>query len=231
MIEVLSKVGLAFFVILLSLGGTATTSFAHTGSQWWFETWPSGDVKYDMTVGVPGTLGSSYHDEIAEGGKKWNALTNFITFKRSGNEVANFGDAQACNNPSAIHWTNHSSGVAYTLVCQNFFGTVLDRFQITFDSDLPMSEGWYWGFVGVPQGILDYPVQGVSGHEFGHGAGGWHSSESGHFDPTETPNLCGSSVPLADLHTMCSNISNAIGTTHENSLETHDKHTFQHWYP
>lgn len=104
-------------------------AFAHTNGLFWYDTWPAGDIEYDMTVGVPGGLGSNQHNQIAAGGQKWNALTNFITFKRSGNEVAGLNHTNCTGEPNAIHFVNISNALATTLQCQNVIRTVMNRFR------------------------------------------------------------------------------------------------------
>jgi hypothetical protein len=218
------RVALVSFVFLFALLG-ARPAMAHTSSEFWNDTWPAGDVEYNMTFGVPGGLGSNQHDQIAAGGGKWNTLTNFITFKRSGNEVAGFDGSECTGEPNAIHWVNLSNALAFTIQCQNVIRTAMNRFQITFDS----SQNWYYGTSGIPSGY--YMISGVAAHEFGHASGGWGPTNSNHFTTTNTNGLCESSVSDADFHTMCQGAGGRlIGTNQEGSLESHDIHTFQFWY-
>jgi hypothetical protein len=229
----LVKVGFLFLVALLPLA-SAELALAHSHEDYWSDTWPNGDVLYNMTVSIPSGLGSDKHDAIASGGSGWNAQSTRITFKRSGNEVADFDwDGLACDRPNAIHWVPISGANARSIVCQDFFLVRLDRFQIAFDSQPTSPEAWYWGIQGN-QGLNDNFVTGVSAHEFGHAAGGWQEEpgDIGHFDATNNPNLCGGGVPLADLQTMCSSVDERFeGTEAKASLEFHDIDTFQHWYP
>jgi hypothetical protein len=196
--------------------------------MFWLDSWPAGDVTYDMTTAVPGGLGSNQHDQIAAGGQKWNALTNVITFKRSGNEVAGF-DHTNCSpgdsHPSAIHWLNLANFVGQTYTCQNTIHTVIAEFQMTFDS----GTNWYYGTSGIPSGYR--MISGTSAHEFGHAAGGWIGNNGlNHFTVDNTNGLCETSVPLADLHTMCRFDDRFIGNSNQGSLELHDSHTFQIYY-
>ncbi len=221
----LDRLALGAFVLLLLVVG-ASPGFAHTSEDYWSDTWANGDIAYNMTIGVPGGLGSNQHDQIAAGGQKWNALTGRITFKRSGNEVGNFDPFASCSPANSIHWIPLNA-VASTIVCENILRTAIIRFRTAFNSN----ETWYFGTSGVPAGLI--MVSGASGHEFGHAAGGWREccNDIGHFDATNNPNLCANSVPLADLHTMCPFVDRFIGNNHQGSLEFHDGETFQHWYP
>jgi hypothetical protein len=201
---------------------------AHTGSQFWLDTWPAGDIAYDMTTGVPGGLGSNQHDQIAAGGQQWNALTNFITFKRSGDEVSGFNNSD-CDpqdiRPNAIHWVNLTNFIAVVFACQTFNRVTMGEFQMAFDS----SQSWYYGTSGVPSG--SYMVSGVSGHEFGHAAGGWlGNNQQNHFTIDNTNGLCEASVPIGNLHTMCRFADRFKGNNHQGSLEFHDIDTFQVYY-
>lgn len=222
------RAGLVAFAFLFVLLVPLPIVVAHTSGEFWLDTWPAGDIKYDMTTAVPGGLGSNQHDQIALGGQKWNALTNFITFKRSGVEVAGFNHNNCDpgdNHPNAIHWLNLATFVAVTYQCQNTVNNVMAEFQMIFDSSL----NWYFGTSGIPSGY--HMVSGVSGHEFGHAAGGWGPNNSNHFTTSNTSGLCEASVPDSDFHTMCLGAaSRLIGTNLEGSFEFHDIDTFQHWY-
>lgn len=197
----MDRVGLLAFLLLLALIGFSRQALAHTDEDYWTDggIWSNGDVAYDMETAIPGGLGSGQHDAIARGGQDWNALTSEITFKRSGNEVAHFALNQTCNHPNTIHWHSLSNALGATTLCYNIFSTRIVRFGMEFDNDQP----WNYGDSGIPSGM--YQMSGVSAHEFGHAAGGWieNPADIGHYDSNHNPNLCGSSVPLSDRHTMC----------------------------
>jgi hypothetical protein len=203
------------------------TALAHGLNNYWAAFWPTSgsqnEIAYDMTIGVPGGLGSSEHDHIAEGGKAWNQETDEILFKRSGDEVSNFPASNCDSHQSAIHYDEiYGTAVGTTIICGT--GSTITGFQLTLDSLVP----WWWSDATVPNNYFD--AQAVATHEFGHAAGGWtNGTPERHFDENNNAALCGESVPNSDYHTMCA--ENRKGTNHWRSLESHDRHTFTDAYP
>jgi hypothetical protein len=216
-------------IVLLIL--PTTPALAH-GEDWWSDDWPAGDVKYDMSVEVPSVLGSPKHDYFAAGGHAWNDLTDTITFKRSGSEVADFQFDLASNcsqHDSALHFEPIGVGEGATVICFDFWQTRIASFQLALNS----SKSWYWALT-PPIQPSEWDVKGVATHEFGHAAGGWVAqSENGHFNAGDDPGECAASVPVLDLHTMCNGepLKRLKGTFLEQHLEFHDIHTFEARYP
>jgi hypothetical protein len=221
----LDRVGLLSFLLLFVVIGLGPQALAHTNEDYWTDggIWPNGDVAYDMEIKVPGGLGSAQHDAIARGGQDWNALTNRITFKRSGVEVAHFSLNQTCNHPNTVHWHSLSTNLAAVTLCYNIFSTRIVRFGMEFDDDRP----WYYGDSGIPDS--SWMISGVSSHEFGHASGGWieDPADIGHYDAAHNPNLCGISLP--GEHTMCQP-NRFQGTSYQGTLEPHDIDLFQFHY-
>jgi hypothetical protein len=205
----------------------SSAALAHGLNNYWAASWPTSgpqnEILYDMTIGVPGGLGSSEHDHIAEGGKAWNQETDEILFKRSGDEVANFSPGACATHQSAIHYDElFGVVVGETVICGS--GATISGFQLTLDSLVP----WWWSDSTVPNNYFD--AQSVATHEFGHAAGGWtNGTPEKHFDENNYAALCGESVPNSDYHTMCA--GNRKGTNHWRSVELHDRHTFADAYP
>lgn len=219
----------AVLVWALGFALIPTVVLAHNPDNYYNGIWTqnaAAEILYEFTQQVPGDGQGDFADRVADGAQEWNAVPALdLTFKRHG-VTGNYDPFQSCSDlppyKNGIHYRDiNENPAASAKVC--YHDGHIDAFNIAFDP----SYSWYKGTAPGGLGPNEYPVWGMSAHEFGHATGGWlDNTPAGHFDSQANPGLCDDTD---DRHTMCKNW--ATGQWRLRSLEAHDEETFGAAYP
>ncbi len=206
----------------LGLLGTVPAS-AHTWTDWYEDTWNIDTRVYWFSTRFP--TGTNIRARTVEAGDAWEALSGTLQFNLGAGADRppwpGTPEGTDCDDQlsyDVIDWVPlPSTTYGITTTC-----LVNGTFSLRMNDTLP----WYTGTGQNPSNQVHF--RGAIKHEFGHATGGWlvaHWNQP----PNADPSLCVSGSWMS-YHTMCKGITEAQ-TWRWNTLETHDKHTFQAAYP
>ncbi|CAN5361026.1 hypothetical protein BH20ACT24_BH20ACT24_21820 [soil metagenome] len=192
------------------------SSFGHSATDYYNQTWFDTSVKWAFTVGVPASGG--FRARVRDGADAWNSLPPAQHFYEVG-EVPSYPPYTPCSNLSyqenAIHYYNMVESLGRTYQC--FAGNEMTKFQLAID----VRDNWYLG-EPTPPPASDSDLQSTATHEFGHAGGFRGPFSEGHFKGS------GELCTLTPYHTMCP--FQGPGEGWFRSLEEHDRHTFDDAY-
>lgn len=219
---------------------TQTTAHAHPPGNWYGEEWATARlpaILFDDGASYP--TGQSWRDRAVDAQTEWidtdGGATLFNIFI-DGSTSFDWGECPSANDDrEGILSRTSIDGEGGTLAESGACFTSSGRIYLAHIR-VDTAEPFYTGTGDPPADNATPDLWGVLTHEFGHATPGWtDAAPKKHFNAADTPQLC-EDINATDYHTMCKVYRYSDGDhpargRRWRTLEEHDLHTFDDFYP